>query len=78
MASKLAFKHPSKLVAMVGPSDTQRKSLGLGGYTGPRQRHPDDALPRTFSASLGIKTLRNDETFYRNNGNKHIESKGDK
>ena len=30
---------------------TQRKSIGAGKYEGPRERHPNEALPRDFLES---------------------------
>ncbi len=47
MASK---KNPSMLPASDKVNDTQRKSLGLGIFV-PRQRDPNEALPRTIFTS---------------------------
>lgn len=71
-------KNPRTLPVQDIVNPTQRKSLGLGEYTGPRERAPNEALPRTPVPSIGIKTLENHDTYYRNAGNKHIKSTGDR
>ncbi len=71
-------KNPRILPVQDKPNDTQRKSLGLGVHSGPRERAPNEALPRTPVPSFGIKTLANTETYYRNDGNRNIKSTGDR
>lgn len=71
-------KNPRILPVQDKPNDTQRKSLGLGAYSGPRERAVNEALPRTPVPGMGIKTLSNTDTYYRNAGNKHIKSTGDR
>ena len=63
------------LIPQVHLTATQRNSLGLTGYTGPRERLPNEALPPQINKLAG-KYIPDKNHYYRNDGLKHIASKG--
>lgn len=73
----MATKSPTRLVPLAGLSDTQRKSLGLGGWKGPRVREENEVLSRMYPVKDKVQWRRvHDGTYYRNDGHKHIKSVG--
>ena len=55
-------------------SPRQRRNFGGQAYTGPRVRHPDEALPWSINKMSGVYVVPADN--HRNDGNKHIPSRG--
>jgi hypothetical protein len=69
-------KNPKVLQPLVGLSATQRKSIGAGVYV-KRERHPDEALPLTFTTrGEKLDVPRMDPVRPGASDHKFIKSKG--
>ena len=67
-------KNPTFLPVTEKVNPTQRKSLGLGAWQGPRVRHPDEALPNRIDRLSGLYTPQ-DTTPIRPGASDHLEIK---
>jgi len=72
---KLQGVAKTTLIPQVQLTATQRNSLGLSGYMGPRERLPNEALPPQVNKMEGHYEPDN-RVYFRNDGLKHIQSRG--